>query len=319
VNFISVENYEIKIIALKTLIAENKKIFPGKAKIQIHHIWQRIQWLSIDVALGAMCSSAMACTLMRIQPLPWLAISILGAMVFLIYTTDHMCDLQHMPVESMSNRRLFHWKHKRPLQIFAGILAGLVALLCLLYLPLPLIYFGIALGSLVALYLLLVNYLQPGQGNKWFHKEICVAVVYTSGVWGVGFVQAKHITAIHWLLVFAFGLIVLQNLLLFSCFELDEDVQQHQRSLAKTWGKELTKKILLVTFLLFAAVMLLGFFFNTEELIQQALSIFCIMAAILGLLFCFPNTFRKNDWYRLIGDGIFFIPGFVLLNELLFT
>jgi hypothetical protein len=118
-------------------------------------------------------------------------------------------------------------------------------------LPSLLIYFGLGLGSIVALYLWLVNYLPLIKAMPWFHKEIFIAFIYTAGICGVPLLQAPHITIVHSLLIGCFGLVAFHNLLLFSYYELEEDILQAQRSVVQVWGVARTKTILLLSFLSF--------------------------------------------------------------------
>jgi hypothetical protein len=304
---------------LKTLTAANTNRSFVKENSRIQYLLQVAQWLSLDVALGAMSSASLVCKLLGIWPLPWVAIGILGAVVLLIYTVDHLFDVRRMPVKPITGRHYFHWQYKRELQVFTAILVLITAIAAVLFLSSRLLLFGIILGSLVLVYLWLVNTLTSRQARKWFHKEVCVAMVYTAGVWGIGFVQAVHITTVHWLLAFAFGLIVLQNLFLFSWYELAEDLCQHQRSIAQIWGQKITAKLLYGLFIAFVMNAWVIFSISNDTFIHQVLLGFGVMSGILSILFLLPPAFRKNYRYRLIGDGVFFIPGLLLLNHLLFT
>ncbi|QHT69815.1 hypothetical protein GXP67_25795 [Rhodocytophaga rosea] len=304
---------------MKTLIARHTPNRLSKESFRILHLLQIAQWMSLDVAVGAMCSAALVCRLLDIWPLPWEPICILGAVVLLIYTVDHLFDAQHIPGKPVTGRHLFHWQHQRELLVFTAILTLFTAFAALLFLPSRLIVFGTVLGTLVLLYLWLVNTLKSGQARRWFHKEVCVAFVYTAGIWGVGFVQAKSLSAIHWLLAFAFGLVVLQNLFLFSWYELAEDIQQQQRSAVEIWGQESSRKVLWSLFIVFAGNAWLLYSMTDDSFIYRVLLGFGMMSGILAMLFAFPKLFRKNYRYRLIGDGVFFIPGFLLLIHLLFT
>jgi 4-hydroxybenzoate polyprenyltransferase len=269
--------------------------------------------------MGAMCSAALVCRLLDVWPLPWLAISMLGAVVLLIYTVDHLCDVQRMPVKPVTGRHLFHWRYKRELQVFAGILSLFIGLAVLVFLSVRLIMFGTILGSLVLVYLWLVHTLKSGQARKWFHKEVCIAFVYTAGVWGIGCVQATYLFPVHLLLAFAFGLVVLQNLFLFSWYELTEDIRQQQRSVVRTMGKKTARRVLWSLFIVFAVNACLLLLISDDCFIHQVLLGFGMMSGILAMLFLFPHLFRKNYRYRLMGDAVFFIPGGLLLNHLLFA
>lgn len=304
---------------MKTAVAENDNLSFSKESTGIRHVLQIVQWLSIDVAAGAVCCSALACDLMNVWPLPWLALCILGATVWLIYTADHLADVKRMPTKPVTGRHLFHWQHKDKLQKTVATLSIITGLLAFMFLPSRLIWFGIILGGLVILYIALVNTLSENTARKWFHKEIYVAVLYAAGVWGVAFMQAKHITVIHWLSASAFFLVVLQNLFLFSYYELHEDIQQRQRSIAKTFGKAFTAKVLLALFIVFIFHVLLLWLVSADTEVRLLLITLCSMSAVLGILYAFPLHFILNHLYRALGDAVFFLPGLILLIKILFT
>jgi hypothetical protein len=276
------------------------------------------QWLSIDVALGAICSCAMMYKVMGVTPLPWYQLLILGGTIQLIYTLDHLWDVQHMQMVPITERHIFHWRFKPQLWIFAGILTIILGLAAIFLLPSLLIYFGLGLGSIVALYLWLVNYLPLIKAMPWFHKEIFIAFIYTAGICGVPLLQAPHITIVHSLLIGCFGLVAFQNLLLFSYYELEEDILQAQRSVVQVWGVARTKTILLLSFFVFYLGIGIAYALNYNSAINQVLVICSIMSGTLLVLFCFPAYFKVNHNYRKIGDGIFLMPGGLLLYEILF-
>jgi hypothetical protein len=83
-----------------------------KSKAKLNQIWGVAQWLSIDVSLGAICSCAMMYKVMGVTPLPGYQLLILGGTVQLIYTLDHLWDVQHMQMVPITERHIFHWRFK---------------------------------------------------------------------------------------------------------------------------------------------------------------------------------------------------------------
>jgi Na+/glutamate symporter len=114
------------------------------------------------------------------------------------------------------------------------------------YLPAHVLYFGVALALLVIMYLCLVKQLSVTGGGKWFYKEVLIAVLYTAGTWGVAFSYSTTYGKVAVYLAFAFGLIALQNLLLFSYYEKEEDLQQGQRSMVLQLGSDTVQALSLV-------------------------------------------------------------------------
>lgn len=283
-----------------------------KTSSQIKKIVQISRWLSLDVALGAMLSSAMVCRLMNMEPIPWMQLLILGGVVLLIYTLDHLWDVHHMSVIPITARHSFHWRFQKELWRFAAILFCILCIGSVLILPLKVIYFGLTLGCVVAAYLWLVNRLPVYKINQWFHKELCIAIIYTAGIWGSVWIQAGFVKAVLWLLAILFGIIALLNLLLFSCYELEEDIVQTQRSIVITWGKSRVITGCILLFVLFSAIAVFLSFNTLQVMERRILYIECIMAGILLLLFSFPDSFKKGQNYRWIGDGIFFLPALSL-------
>ncbi len=279
----------------------------------LHRIEKAAQALSLDVALGAVCCSAMFCRLLGLTPLPWLQLWTLGGTVLLIYTADHQADVYRMPVPPLTDRHRFHWRYRRLLRPLAGVLGiGLAG--AALRLPTVVLVYGLLLAGAVGAYLLVVSRLPEARGRRWFHKEILVAVLYTAGVWGSVAVRAVSLPPFARLAGVIFGLLALQNLLLFSYLEWEEDVSQGQRSLARSLGPgrvRLAMRLLSVGLvgLLAAGWGLAGG--GTGRAVWLTLA---TMTGVLGALCAFPAAFRPNHRYRLLGDGVFLLAVWALFG-----
>ncbi len=276
-------------------------------------IGKTAQALSLDVALGAVCCSAMFCRLVGLSPLPWTQLWVLGGTVLLIYTADHQADVYRMPGPPLTDRHRFHGRYRRLLRPLAGLLAiGLGA--AALRLPTVVIGYGLLLAGAVAAYLLVVSRLPEARGRRWFHKEILVAALYTAGVWGSVAVRAGSLPPFARLAGVIFALLALQNLLLFSYLEWEEDVSQGQRSVARSWGPGRVRLAMRVITVVLAGLLAAGWGW-AEGLIDYAAWVtLAAMTGVLGALCAFPAAFRRRHRYRLLGDGVFLLAAWALFS-----
>jgi 4-hydroxybenzoate polyprenyltransferase len=280
---------------------------------RLKRIGKIAQALSLDVVLGAICCSAMFCRLMKITPLPWGQLAVLGGTVLLIYTTDHQSDVHKMKGLPLTDRHRFHWRNRRLLRPFA---AGLLLLLAVtsLWLPRVVLLYGLGLAATVGAYLLAVSRLPSAKAGKWFHKEILIAVLYTAGVWGSVAVRAAAPGRFAWLSGAIFGLLALQNLMLFSYLEWEEDVSQGQRSVARSWGKTGVRGGLLILAALLAGLLLAGWWWTDGSTGRAVWITMALMALVLGVLSAFPAPFRQHALYRWLGDGVFLLAAWALFR-----
>jgi 1,4-dihydroxy-2-naphthoate octaprenyltransferase len=108
-------------------------------------------------------------------------------------------------------------------------------------------------------------------------------------------------------------LLVLSNLLMFSWFDFAKDKKSGFPSIVTKLGQARAEKIikvLLTTGMLYCVAMLLIYFDKPTALMQ---SVLLCMYGFLAFIFKYDRLFRPNDSYRVIGDGIFFIPVLILL------
>ncbi len=179
--------------------------------------------------------------------------------------------------------------------------------------PLTIIYFGVILASFVVVYLWLVHKLGINGGRRWFHKELIIACLYTAGVWGVALTYTSYVELTDLYFVLAFLFIALQNLLLFSYFEWEEDKLQGQRSMVVNLGDRKVKMLLRVVFGLFGLLLLPAWQANLSLLEKRVLFTEILMSSVLLMLFVFPRQFSRHRRYRWLGDGIFLLPLWMLV------
>lgn len=280
---------------------------------RMHDGWMVSRWLSLDVAAGALVCCLMACKVWQVSPIPWPAVLILAGTVLLIYTADHLQDVWHTAGKVFSPRRKFHWQYRYQLLRACLILVGVLGVSVLLFLPLKIILFGSVLAVLVILYLWLVSKMGIQKGLPWFHKEVIIACLYTTGIWGVAWFSADHFHAQYLYFVSAFFLIALQNLLLFSYFEREEDWQQGQRSMVVSFGVRQVKRMLTLLFVFSGLLLMVACTAEYNSLGKQVLLTESCMSGVLLLLFVFPKFFFQHRRYRWLGDGVFLLPIWLLV------
>ena len=251
--------------------------------------------LSIDVALGAVVSAAFFGRILHVRILPQ-GFVLLGIVVWLIYTADHLLDAWSMKEAAISERHRFHQKHFLAL-ILVFLVAGGIALVLLFMIRVQLITAGIVFGSFVVIYLLV---------NRWlkYFKELAGSLLYTGGVllpaWSV---HVQPFSETQMLFIGIFTLIVLTNMLIFARFSMEEDRLNKQKSLATILG-ETTMNFLIRAVIAFCVALMI--YAATEE-IKPELPVLFLMEAVLILVFE-HKYFRGHDRYRTYGDAIFLIP-----------
>jgi len=268
--------------------------------------------LSLDVALGALLSGAMAAWLLesKMPPAWWY---ILPACVWVIYTTDHLLDAKRLGGGAAAPRRIFHQDHFPVLSILDCFILSSLPFISIFFLPPSLIVLGFSLTLFILFYFVMVHWLR----HVWpifFQKEVLVACVFSMGVWGGPFLLATHSIGITEIGLFAaFLLTAFLNLILFSTYESEIDHQEAQRSLVNMLGGGKSDGLIRICFLVILAVA--GTIVSMNFLNKQGITALAliIMNILLLILFLFPHQLQKNERYRWIGDGVFLIPGFTLL------
>jgi hypothetical protein len=253
--------------------------------------------LSLDVVLGATCWAIVVWKLPHGHAeVNSLAVITLALSIFLTYTLDRLFDIKKRPTIN-TLRHLFHAQHSDMLQKICYV-CGTILMVVALFLPLSLIIFGISVAIFTTLYLFLVNRLAS---EHLFHafKEPLVALVYALGIWGGVMV------------VRIFGLVAFQNLLLFSWMEAFETAED--QSLAIVWGEELSQKVIIAISLI-VFVTNFSLLFLCETNFQRRICCILILMAFFQTVFTLkPSIFLKNERYRWLGEGIFWLMGLVLI------
>lgn len=279
----------------------------GVKNFGMKNIWQLYRFLnlvSVDVACGAMVCAAFFARIFQIELRPQ-GLAALGITVWIIYAVDHLLDARQLKKEASTKRHLLHQRNFRAVCTLVAV--GVMIDLCLiLFIRRQVFVWGMGLAIVVLLYLLFQRLITP-------FKEATGALLYAGGV--LLPVLSLHITPLSASLLFlmiAFVLTALINLVLFSWFDLEHDRNDTQLSLVTFFGKQNSKRVLSVLFLL-QGFLLTGLLvstpYKTEALILGSMNV------ALVILLVASDWFKQEDIYRQAGDFIFLFPlPYVILN-----
>jgi 4-hydroxybenzoate polyprenyltransferase len=252
--------------------------------------------LSLDVAIGAVVSSLFFSEIFDVA-ISHNTLTALAITVWIIYTLDHLRDAKIIPKPAATVRHSFHQNNFRVLIAIVFAFLVLDMIIVFFFIPHVVIVYGFCLGLLVLLYLVF-------QHNFKFLKEFFVACLYTSGIILPSVAgHGLEVPAVTYIFIGQFCLTALVNLLLFSLFDFEQDRHHEQNSFVTWFGRESTRRLIwaLITINISASLFLF-------VLDNKAAIIFILMNAVLLSILCFERSLRANNYYRMIGDAIFFVP-----------
>jgi 4-hydroxybenzoate polyprenyltransferase len=265
-----------------------------------------IQAISLDVVFSSGLLSLAIARYYEVN-LPFTVILSLMIAVWLIYTYDHLSDAGKLDKEASTLRHRFHQQHSKRLKA-AFLLLLCVGIGVVWLLPAIVIKNGLICSALVLFYFMLLKL------PAFRFKEILVAVCYTIGVFlGPLSLSQATLNFFQLLLIPQVLLLALANLIIFSCFDFDHDREDGHPSLAISLGLKRSRK-LAFGILLSGLILCICMLFQARLLLTQGIQcLILIMNLLLLLILLNEERFRQNDLYRIVGDGIFFIPSLILL------
>lgn len=261
---------------------------------RIGHLFQLVNILSLDVAVGAAVSASFLARVLGVSLLPQ-GLVVLTATVWLIYTADHLLDARKVKHPAASARHRFHQRNFRAIAVSAVVLA-LVDLAILRMVRIPIVIHGLYFSVGVGVYLLCSRYLG-------YVKELAAGLLYLGGVllpaWALCTVPPS---LAQWIIVSLFGIVVMMNLILFSWMSFADDLADSHPSLVTFVGPRIASYLLMFLFGVVALIVCTTEGYRAERWVLGA------MASMLLAIFLFPEFFRRNDLFRSIGDAIFLFP-----------
>ncbi len=266
---------------------------------RLNTIYQLVNILSLDVVAGSVISALFFAQLLGTS-VCLCTLFALALTVWIIYTIDHLRDAMTIPIAS-TDRHRFHQKHFKPI-VMILLTIMVIDFILIWFVPSHVLLYGVTLWIIVLLYLILQRYLK-------FLKEFFVACLYTMGVLLPSIATMEgNLYPVHFLLIVKFFITALMNLLLFSLFDYTEDRKQQQHSFVTWFGPSSTRKGILFFGLLNILSGLLLWSFDPRVAL-----IFIAMNAMLLTILFLRQHLVTNNYYRILGDAVFFIPLFYLL------
>ena len=275
-------------------------------------ILEKIQFLSIDVVIGAVAVGYMATRLLDVvaTPMWWL---ILPMAVWVTYSMDHIVDSVKNKNEAVIDRHRFHYTYRKPIIIIVALVGLITLVLSLLYLDNQILTYGIALSIIIGIYFLLLYFL-----NTWktalLQKELIIAGIYTSGIFLAPLVWYGGAPPYYAIAVISsiFVLVWLEGIMI-SWFDYDYDIKDDHTSFSVIIGRRNTRRFLIVAHMLLEIMIITALILISDKIAFCSLLIALIMNLLLGLIILFPERFSKNNYYRLLGEIVFFLPVMIVL------
>jgi hypothetical protein len=264
-------------------------------------IFQLYKSLSLDIAFGAVGMMWFVGQLLESNfSANYYLLMFLS--VWIIYTSDHLLDAEHIKNEAISHRHRLH-------QRYSGILLLLVfvAIGCALaILPAGFIDFirskAIFFIALVLSYFIGINLFY--QYFK-FIKEIFASLLYAGGIVLVPFhFMQQPVTALALVIFIAIFLLALSNLLLFSLLDYEDDLANKQKNISHIIGKIPTKKLIYRL----NTISILFSVGSMCALKEPKLSFYALLALILSVIAIRVTQCKSPDNTKLLADGIFLLP-----------
>lgn len=265
-------------------------------------IYRIINLLSLDVVVGAVISALFFARVFEVGVRPFGLIA-LGLTVWIIYTTDHLGDAKKIQGRASTERHRFHQIHYHTLIILTAA-ALFLDVVAILFIKQQVFQWGVALSLIVVAYLFVHSTLK-------FLKEIFIALLYTCGVLLLSIpVTSMKLGTPHYLLVIQFFVAALTNLVMFSWFDRELDERDKRYSFVTKAGELNTRRVVWLLLFVLLAITLMQCFIG--ELLVPALIPGC-MGLLLSVIFFYKEAFANQDYYRLFGDAVFFMPALYLL------
>jgi len=202
-----------------------------------------LQWLSLDVALGACAGMFFFAHVVDIE-LELTFYLLMAMAVWSIYTLDHLLDARQVEGTASTSRHRFHQVYFKQLGIALAVvvMAGFALAFYLLDVSL-LAVSALILGLVIVGNMYALKYWFKGLA---FLKEVNIALFYTIGLMLVPYLLSSgEVHKGFWLLGLAYFLVSLMNLWLLSLMDDLSDKQDGFTSLVTLWGKERVQVLLL--------------------------------------------------------------------------
>lgn len=262
-----------------------------------------IQNLSIDITVGSVIMTLFIAKVFGVELTTPMVIG-LSIAIWLIYTLDHLLDAKKSKEKATNPRHAFHQTYFKQVVGLALIIFAF-GLWNLKFLPESTLVFGFFLAGTSGIYLI-YSFLS----KKPFRKELFAAFVYTAGIVTAPVSLMNTVSWYELLLMVQLFTLAYGNLLIIPLFEHDIDIKDQHASVATLKGASIVKQRVLLICTFNAIFIAFQFYGPLPEAIPI---IFALMTFVLFALINRQDLFRRFQLFRILADGIFFLPGIYLM------
>lgn len=265
--------------------------------------------LNLDIVLGIICTEVFAQIVLNVHVRPawWFVVP---TAAWLMYTIDRLLDVRKQGDQYNTPRHRFHLQHQRMLWTLVAVIAPCTIVAALLFLLPDVWIVGAVLGSLT-----LLHVVTQGPGLRQYRgviKDATVVIIYTSAVWSVPLLRCSQKPSAVWLFPAAFLLLATQNVVLFGLMEMRSDETLDRSSVVRTLGISRSAALLHACTALIIGISIVLATSNAPHALAAA-AIIVVMTITLEALYATRRTVAEHEVYRLIGDGIFYLPALIVL------
>ena len=273
----------------------------------MHKTLKIIQILSLDVVTGSMAIGYLAVRLLDVSPNAWWWI-ILPMSVWTIYSVDHLFDGYKLRSKGKIERHNYYFRNRFILIPIIVLLSFSSLVLSFLYLETRIIIGGLILGLLCTVYFLIINFTRI-TFRRTVPKELVIAFIYATGIFLAPFVWG--IDTINPTSVFVFiiiGLLAFSEGVMISYFDFDLDLADGHSSFTTSFGRNQTRRFLLVLHLIIEISLLIALFKSEINLFFICFILLLIMNFILAMLTMVTPGRYILKYHKLIGESVFLLP-----------
>jgi len=264
------------------------------------HWYKYFRWLSLDIVLGAIFFLTYLGKLYHLS-IGFPTYFAMSAAIWLIYTIDHLMDAW-VTSKPTTERHAFHHRNFKTILLVSGIVL-MAALINIHFMKESIIRSGAILSAVSVAYLMLVYFVR-----KLWVKEIIVALVYAAGIF-LAPVTLRGISIIDGFLFAQLAVVAFLNLIVFSLFDYENDRKSGFNSLALRLGAARVSVAIRMSGLLIivSSVSMIALGYSDLQML------YLLMTSILLWVHYRPVYFSRNERFRVVGDGIFYLPLLFLL------
>lgn len=278
----------------------------------MRQIYRYFHFLSLDIVLGALATSALAAKLFSSNP-GWVWWATLAMTVWVLYLGDHLLDAWKNRKKPLRELHVFINKNRRVLLWSMGVVAAADMLLVLNFLDKEMLKAALALAGGVLLFYAMRHIFKKNR-LLFIPGEFFVLLLYLAGTWlGPYITRTVGLESAHGMILIMMAGVLLMNLGVISLYDMQLDSRMGIASLAQILGKKRTRTLLLGSGVGIYMLLILQFMvFDTDRYTQLAL-ILAGMSTILLLVLLLPSWFRNRDLYRWTADAVLFMSLLSLL------